>query len=162
MEPAKPKTYKICGAKNRQGQPCSKPAGAGTDHKGVGKCRNHGGCVPIKHGRYSSIPRERLGKIMDTVWADPEPLDVTDDARLLRAMALKSEETDCSPDVTAEIVERAARVAEMGHKRTRDKPITLATLQRVLEQVGVIIAKHVRDPKVLADIEREWATLAVD
>jgi hypothetical protein len=38
------RTYETCGAKNRKGEPCGKPAGAGTPHVGVGRCRNHGGC----------------------------------------------------------------------------------------------------------------------
>lgn len=44
-----------CGARNRQGQPCAKPAGWGTDHNGEGRCRLHGGKGgrPIKHGRNS-------------------------------------------------------------------------------------------------------------
>lgn len=33
----------ICGATNRQGAPCRRPAGAGTDHKGTGRCKHHGG-----------------------------------------------------------------------------------------------------------------------
>ena len=44
-----------CGARNRQGEPCGKSAGWGTDHKGEGRCRLHGGSGgrPIKHGRNS-------------------------------------------------------------------------------------------------------------
>lgn len=36
-------TYKICGAKNRQGTPCRRPSGWGTDHAGEGRCKLHGG-----------------------------------------------------------------------------------------------------------------------
>lgn len=35
-----------CGGKNRQGQPCGNGAGKGTDHVGVGNCKNHGGSTP--------------------------------------------------------------------------------------------------------------------
>jgi hypothetical protein len=38
------RAYETCGARNRKGEPCGKPAGAGTPHVGVGRCRNHGGC----------------------------------------------------------------------------------------------------------------------
>jgi hypothetical protein len=36
-------TYAICGAENRAGGTCGAPAGAGTDHKGKGRCFMHGG-----------------------------------------------------------------------------------------------------------------------
>lgn len=35
-----------CNAKNRQGKPCKRPAGHGTNHAGVGSCRLHSGNTP--------------------------------------------------------------------------------------------------------------------
>lgn len=52
-----------CGAKARSGHPCRNPAGFKTEHPGVGRCRNHGGCTPIKHGRYSIYVRSTLGEV---------------------------------------------------------------------------------------------------
>lgn len=37
------KRYDSCGANNRAGNPCGRPAGWGTDHAGVGTCKLHGG-----------------------------------------------------------------------------------------------------------------------
>ena len=31
------KSFKTCGAKNKQGDPCKRSAGWGTDHRGVGR-----------------------------------------------------------------------------------------------------------------------------
>lgn len=39
----------FCGAKNRAGNPCQRPAGWGTDHAGYGRCKLHGGSH--KNGR---------------------------------------------------------------------------------------------------------------
>ena len=39
----KKKKYEICGAKNKKGGICSRPAGWGTSHSGSGKCKLHGG-----------------------------------------------------------------------------------------------------------------------
>lgn len=39
-----------CGARKRNGQPCTKAAGWGTDHVGYGACKLHGGSTP-KHQR---------------------------------------------------------------------------------------------------------------
>jgi hypothetical protein len=61
----------LCGAKRRQGEgTCRKPAGAGTDHPGVGRCRLHGGCTPshrragqdrrIEEGARTMLERENL------------------------------------------------------------------------------------------------------
>ncbi len=36
----------ICGAKTRAKKPCKRPAGAGTSHVGVGRCKLHGGASP--------------------------------------------------------------------------------------------------------------------
>lgn len=33
----------VCGAKTRAGTPCQRPAGWGTDHVGIGRCKLHGG-----------------------------------------------------------------------------------------------------------------------
>lgn len=41
----------ICGAKRRQGEPgdvCKLPAGWGTDHVGLGRCKLHGGSTPMQ------------------------------------------------------------------------------------------------------------------
>lgn len=42
-----------CGARTRKGTPCGRPAGEGTEHKGFGRCRFHGGATPNgkAHGR---------------------------------------------------------------------------------------------------------------
>ena len=37
---------KLCGRKKKSGGMCQKPAGWGTDHKGYGLCRTHGGNAP--------------------------------------------------------------------------------------------------------------------
>lgn len=47
----------FCGAKRRQGPDggtCRRPAGWGTDHGGVGRCKYHGGCTPT-HGRFAAL-----------------------------------------------------------------------------------------------------------
>jgi len=53
-----PTTVPKCGAKTRglnRGFPCNKSAGYGTKHLGIGRCKYHGGCSPIKHGLYSKV-----------------------------------------------------------------------------------------------------------
>lgn len=47
-----------CGAKTRKGIPCAQPAGFGTTHVGVGKCKWHGGSTP-NHRRSAAIELQR-------------------------------------------------------------------------------------------------------
>jgi hypothetical protein len=53
---------KYCGAKKRQGEgTCTRPAGWGTDHVGIGRCKLHGGRTPdhMKHAR-TEIARQAV------------------------------------------------------------------------------------------------------
>lgn len=55
---------KHCGARKRQpvtpDETCRRPAGWGTWHPGVGRCKLHGGARGYKHGRYSRLSREHI------------------------------------------------------------------------------------------------------
>ncbi|MFW8627673.1 hypothetical protein [Deinococcus sp. ME38] len=77
-----------CGAqlRGKAGQYCKNAAGKGTDHVGQGRCRLHGGATPIKHGRYSRIQRPRLQTLMAELAKDADPLDVTQELLILRAL----------------------------------------------------------------------------
>lgn len=48
--------YDKCGANGRSGNPCARPAGWGTDHVGIGRCKLHGGSTP-SHQRSAAIAR---------------------------------------------------------------------------------------------------------
>lgn len=75
----------VCGARTRNGSPCRKPLGAGTDHVGQGKCKLHGGATPIRHGRYSQITREPLRLLIERHEADPDPLNMLAELAAARA-----------------------------------------------------------------------------
>lgn len=80
----------FCRARNvKREKYCRARSGQGTQHFGVGRCRNHGGSVPIKHGRYSSVARASLGEHIDELEleTDEEKLDIMPEATLLRALA---------------------------------------------------------------------------
>lgn len=69
---------RLCGAKNRQGQPCSQPAMAN------GRCRYHGGKSLVgiasprfKHGRYSrAIPADLIESFKQSL-TDPDQLSLS-------------------------------------------------------------------------------------
>ena len=81
------KNYPICGAQKRQGEGvCTRPAGWGTDHPGEGRCKLHGGKNPIRHGRYSTVKRERIRELIEQYEADPDPLDMGGELAACRAL----------------------------------------------------------------------------
>lgn len=75
-----------CGAKTRSGHPCKQAAGAGTDHPGEGRCKFHGGASPIRSGRYSKIDRPRIRELYEEFAQDADPLDVSDELHMARAI----------------------------------------------------------------------------
>lgn len=78
----------LCGAKKRsaEGGLCTRPAGWGTDHSGVGRCKFHGGRNPVRHGRYSVIQRPRIAALVKEFEADPTPLDTLPEIHVVRAL----------------------------------------------------------------------------
>ena len=148
--------------------------------------------TPIKSGRYSRIAHARLKDILqDLELSDQQTLDLEPEARLLRAMVIdyvnrydnfveelhqwavadqRSRGKGAPPPKldllslhdAASLVEAVSRVVEKIHKITRESALTLDTFRRVMEQMGLVVAKHVDDPHVLKQIEADWSSVIVD
>jgi hypothetical protein len=140
----------------------------------------------MKTGRYSDIKHHSVRDRMDSLAAlETNVLDLEPEALLLRA--LTSEYIDRyedfvdallewykQPDVkvkprrimdisdAAGLIESISRVVEKIHKIQSEGAISLATFARVTEQMGIVVAQHVRDEKVLERIEKDWSSLAMD
>jgi hypothetical protein len=161
--------YEKCGAKKRGGPGlCTRPAGWGTDHAGVGKCKLHGGASPIKHGRYSKIPRERLRHRLDELAAsDSNPLDLVPDLQLLRAVLLEVNSlpiTEMGPkfaELHADLIEKISRVAKRIHEMREEKSVSLEQLRWIKTQMGMVVAEHVKDADTLRAIESGWGAIVV-
>ncbi len=76
----------VCGRPKRDGSSCGRPAGWGTDHNGQQACRFHGGCNPIKTGRWSKVRRKSISEAITHFEEDGDPLDLIPDLNLLRAL----------------------------------------------------------------------------
>jgi hypothetical protein len=61
-----------------------------------------------------------------------------------------------------ELIEATSRVVERTHKIQTTGAITLDTFQRLVEAMGLIVARHVKDPDVLKQVEQDWGLLVVD
>lgn len=178
--------------RKKPGRYCQNRAGYKTPHLGDGRCYLHGGLTPIKTGRYSRIQHARLKHILeDLETSDQATLDLEPEARLLRAMVIdyvnryddfvdelhrwavadqRSRGKGAPPPKldllslhdASDLVEKVSRVVERVHKISRESALTLDTFRRVMEQMGLLVAKHVKDPQILQRIEADWATVIVD
>lgn len=170
------------------GRTCRNPAGYRTEHLGQGRCYLHGGCVPVMTtGRYSKILHKSVREKFEMLSAvEMDVMDLAPEAQLLRALIVdfinryedfheallawyadstgKSSKPRKVLDLAdaARLIEGVSRVVHRIHQIRSTGAITLATFQRVTEQMGIIVAKHVLDAKILEQIEHEWMTIAVD
>ena len=77
----------ICGATTRDGFPCERPAGWGTD-RNKGRCKQHGGAAgrKPKHGRYAAERSESLQEKIQEYREDANPSEMWEELALLRAV----------------------------------------------------------------------------
>lgn len=59
LTPEQRSRHPLCGAKKRDGSACRLYAGQGTNHKGVGHCRLHGGSTPTHEAKALALMHER-------------------------------------------------------------------------------------------------------
>lgn len=94
------KIFLACGAKSRNGDPCKSTAGMGTEHKGYGRCKYHGGNntgpktaagkeaqrkASTLHGLYSQVLSPQEKEIFKSVTEDEKKItDLTFEIGLLK------------------------------------------------------------------------------
>lgn len=182
----------FCGAKRtNRSKTCKNYAGFRTEHPGVGRCFKHGGNTVksgqvMQHGRYSKIEHKRVKEIMDDLaLIHDNAMDLIPEVNLLRALLIDyinhydefvealmawyaDPETKSRPrrvlDVAdaATLVESISRVVHRMHQINSEGAVSLVTFKRVTEAMGIIMAKYVKDEKILEHISNEWANLALD
>jgi hypothetical protein len=186
----------------------------------------------VLHGRYSKIRRRRVRELLDHFKSQGNPLDLTDEVHLLRALltdwverydditnglhrwhasfqddyskafdgwrqqALRANENHVRGhysgdtlgpppdpldyvnkprqllDITAatQLIDRVGRMVERIEKLKSTGTVSLETLDRVLEQVGVEtvrvlqeeVSDHASRSAILTQLERRWASIRVD
>ena len=159
---ARPKASELerrCHARSKQtGRQCGQPAGAGTDHLGVGTCRWHGGATPIKHGRFSKLQRSRIRDLIAHHLNDPQPLDTLPELAATRALAV-----DCLnrnyPETASKLLAEATRIVERIERKNAMNAISQAELFRLMAQMGRVVETYVADPDVLVKIREGWLKL---
>lgn len=141
---------------------CTLDAGWGTKHVGKGACRKHGGNNPIATGEYSETATERLGDSYARFRDDPKIGTIEREIAILRCIAEARLEAEGPSADVADLMERVVRAVDSLLKHRQKFGISIDTLNRVAEQMGVAVARHVKDPEIRKAIERDWDTIQLD
>lgn len=159
-----------CGKKNRAGGKCGKPAGWGTDHKGVGPCRLHGGATPLRNGgmsadgkrvttKYPARIAPKIGELIEKHRANPEPLNLLDELAQARAVAewyREKHAEDFDPTTAGALIEAISRIVKRIEDIGAQNAISRPELLRIMQEMGRVVARHVEDPETRAKIQDDW------
>lgn len=162
--------YDRCGSPRKRGKPpCGRPAGWGTAHAGVGRCKLHGGLKKgggdrrVRHGLHSQALQQMLTEKLaewDAVAAGMP--DLSEEIGTLRAMvehvALKPRRRGppkLDLDATLKVFDRLIKAVDAQNRAQRRGMVSLAAVQSYTEALGLVIAKHVKDLDILKRIEQD-------
>lgn len=159
-----------CGSPRKKGRPpCGNAAGAGTAHPGKGRCKLHGGIKKdgtdkrVKHGLRSTQMAALLEqKQKEWKGADLQAVSLLPEIATLRTLGeMLKERPEQTFDVDGflKVLERLTRAIDVQQRAQRQGMVTLATVQKYTEALGLVIAKHVKEPDVLARIEADAAAI---
>ena len=167
---------------SKRGKYCSARAGGGTEHLGQGRCRHHGGNSQITHGRYSAIDRPRIRELYEHFRADPDPLDVTDELHMARALlrdyierydawseaflawhaSFLAEDVAPKPRQILDLADAVrfidiiSRIVERIEKVRSDQHISRKDFFRLVSEYARIVKARVPDDAVLEQIQDDW------
>ncbi|MEF8887327.1 MAG: HGGxSTG domain-containing protein [Haloarculaceae archaeon] len=136
----------ICGATTRDGDPCKRPAGWGTDHVGEGRCKQHGGAEG------SGAPKGRANGNADTLaWSELIREDYTEGEQRAADQFVEAVADTDSDRLAAEM----ASTSFIRYLRSGD-PRHAAECRRTLAEFNVIEnTDHVELDGLLADFRND-------
>jgi hypothetical protein len=165
---------------------CSRAAGHATAHPGVGACAAHDTPPPPapETDRYAAlVTGESLrARLNATRQAETQLLDLDPEVNLLRTLVVQmadeyqvlsraliawyvdnQQKPKRIPDIMTlvTLVDRVGVMVERVHKLRQRTALDMGTFRRLMEAMGVVVARHVKDIRALQHIEEEWAALTV-
>jgi len=176
---------RTCGAVTRLGTPCPRPRGFNTDHVGTGACWQHETTPTFASiQRYRQIEQPAIRRRLEVMASlDEDILDLIPDIQLIRTLVVQyAADFDEFHDAllawyregkkrpprayqladVINYIEIISRIIERIHKIRSTGSVSLDTFRRVIEQMGIVVARHVTNGQALDRIEQEWSTLALD
>lgn len=182
-----------CRAKTRnpdaKGPYCSHRAGYRTDHVGTGRCYLHGGkspkgvaCSQFKHGRYANLTNGRIKQLLSDYLADENPLDLTEEVALLRAVVhdlVERWESIYGPDgallawhdsyhtgkgapkprqlpdfsAIATVIDQVGKMVDRVQKAKQERSMTFGELSTVMKALGQEVSKALTQHDIPAEKE---------
>lgn len=182
-----------CGRPRRgdgAGKLCRNRAGKGTSHVGKGACYLHGGLKKdgtdrrVRHLRYSNVSDVAVAEIMAELADDPNPLDVTPELQLARALLIdwtekfgelkqgilawnasrgKEERPAAVPDLTQlqPLLEAISRIVYRMQRAHSDKYIPRGKFYQVMMAMGRVIDSRVVDEELREQIKDDWLRIEI-
>lgn len=164
---------------------CKLKAGARTGHPGSGYCIEHDKQIPYDPAhRYRGIKNKSVAAQFAKLDEQERNIfDLMPEVTLMRALMVDyverfyefraalmkwykdgKQKPRMALDITeaAHLIEAVSRLIERQHRIEKSGSIDLETFRRATEQMGIIVAKHVRDGKTLKAIEDEWSQVSLD
>lgn len=163
----------ICKAKTKgTGEPCTRPAGWGTDHPGVGKCKLHGGATPIKHGLYSKYTNHRLADMIEKLSEDEDLLNLRKTIAFQQSLILDilNRLDDGNLEMDQGIINTLSSLADkLGRNIERRQKVEegekyilqIEEVQRIIEQVVIIIKEEISEIDVINNIAERLEGLRI-
>jgi hypothetical protein len=157
-------TDDVCGASNRDDDPCGLPAGWGTDHPGEGRCKLHGGASlrgeehpQFEHGLFSDYLSDEDRRTIEVLeeYEDAEKLNEIINWRLARlrraARALNDPEDEAD---FWDAFERAVEATgEVEADELRELAKMLDTGNRAMQEEIDLVRKLIKDRNKIAEGE---------
>lgn len=130
---------RYCDARKRQGDgTCTRPAGWGTDHVGIGHCKLHGGSTTAQAAR---ADRDRLEANTRAVLAELDVAPVTDPLHALLELA---GQTLAWQSATAELVNRLENIRYAGSNGAEQLRAEIALYERAMDRASSVLSSIAR------------------
>ena len=155
----KEKNYPICGYISAKSDGtfsvCKQKAGAGTQHTGEGRCRDHGGCGrPMTTGNWGIYKPEEIQTLFQKV-SNYHTLLMKDHEETLKYANILVEELSKTPlnsekdstrlEVLRRCIETKAKVEQLQFKRLEKDTLSFLEVSKLFSQVLTIIDQEVTD-----------------
>lgn len=152
---------------------CRARAGNGTDHKGIGRCKHHGGrnqnAAAMKHGRYAKIVHPAVQKLIeqhekDTRSVKDKMLAALNHTLALRDEALRLYAEKPTPALLDQIVGHNEVISKSGYRLEQIRSHGTVSVDRIkvfLSSLALAIDQRVTDPDMRRELRKDVNALRI-
>lgn len=146
-----------CAARTRSGGTCGRPAGWGTSHPGVGRCKLHGGSTPSHQiGAHLAVVEREAGELLARL-GKPEPLGHPVEELLARGAECRARQ-----QVLRQRVAELSALAAFDTSGTERERAAVVLYERSLDRLGKLLVDLARldlDARMIRLSEQQTAVL---